>query len=132
MTNHFHHAHLFASNLDQSLVFYRDWFGGEVVLDMELAGARNVFMKIGRGRLHFYDQPPKNALRGPVHHLGMQVENLEELVEKMKAAGVPFRKPIADFGFWKYVMAPAPDGVLLELFEIDVMQIPPELRDYFF
>ena len=49
----------------------------------------------------------------------------------MKAADVAFRNPIRDFGFWKYVMAPAPDGVLLELFEVDESQIPEEMHDYF-
>jgi hypothetical protein len=50
----------------------------------------------------------------------------------MKAAGVTFRKPIADFGVWRYLMAPAPDGVLLELFEVRKEQLPPDQRGYFF
>ena len=125
-----HHAHLFASDLDASIAFYRDLLGGEVVLDNELAGARNVFMKVGQGRLHFYDQPPREG-RGPVHHLGVRVDDLEGLVARMRLAGVTFRKPITDFGLWRYVMAPAPDGVLLELFEVDGEQLPDELRGYF-
>ncbi|MDP8225333.1 MAG: VOC family protein [Candidatus Lernaella stagnicola] len=130
--NHFHHAHLFAADIEVSLAFYCGVLGGKVVLDVDMAGARNVFVTLGRGRLHFYDQPPHDAGRGAVHHLGIQVDDLEALVEKMKAAGVSFRKPIADFGLWKYIMAPAPDGVLLELFEVDVEQVPDELREYFF
>jgi len=42
----------------------------------------------------------------------------------MKARGVQFRKEISDFGFWKYVMAPAPDNVLLELFQIVKERLP--------
>ena len=41
-----------------------------------------------------------------------------------------FRKPIADFGMWKYVMAPAPDGLLLELFEVNTAALPDQLRTY--
>jgi len=132
VNQHLHHAHIFASDIDKSIAYYRDLLGGVVVLDMDLAGARNVFMKLGRGRIHFYDQPPKDDKRGPVHHIGIQTDDLQALVQKMKAAGVGFRKPISDFGFWKYVMAPAPDGVLLELFEVDASRIPEEMRDYFF
>ncbi len=131
MACHVHHVHLFASSLERSIEFYREFFDGKVVLDIEAAGARNVFMRIGTGRIHFYDQPPKDSGRGAIHHFGIQTDNLEALVAKMKARGVKFRKEIADFGFWKYVMAPAPDGVLIELFEVDKEKVPAEYRDYF-
>jgi predicted enzyme related to lactoylglutathione lyase len=126
-----HHAHLFAADLDRAIAFYREFFGEEVALDMEMAGARNVFMKIGSGRIHFYDQPPKDDDRGPIHHLGIRTDDLETLVQKMKAGGVEFPKPISDFGIWKYVMASGPDGVLLELFQVDPGQLPEELKKYF-
>lgn len=132
MSAHMHHAHLFASDINAAVAFYRDLLGGEVVADLQMAGARNVFMKLGRGRLHFYDQPPKDQGRGAVHHLGILVEDLEATVQRLKAAGVPLKKPISDYGLWKYVMAPAPDGVLLELFHFDPAQVPPQMRDYFF
>ncbi len=124
MPNHVHHAHLFASNLDASLKFYQEMFGAEILADLDMAGARNVFLAIGQGRLHFYDQPPRDEGRGAIHHIGIQTDNLEALVAHMKSKGVPFRKEIADFGFWKYVMAPAPDNVLLELFHLVPEKLP--------
>lgn len=60
MPCHIHHVHIFASNIEKSIRFYVDFFGGKVVLDEKLAGAHNVFIRIGSGRLHLYDQPPKN------------------------------------------------------------------------
>jgi catechol 2,3-dioxygenase-like lactoylglutathione lyase family enzyme len=131
MPEHLHHVHLFATDVDKSIAFWRDNFGGEVVLDAEMAGARNVFMRVGAGRLHFYDQPPRDQGRGAVHHLGVQTDDLEALVARLRAAGVEFRKPIADFGVWKYVMAAAPDGVLLELFEVNRAAVPAEMQGYF-
>jgi catechol 2,3-dioxygenase-like lactoylglutathione lyase family enzyme len=125
MQNHVHHAHLFSSDFDASLKFYQEMFGGEILADLNMAGARNVFLAIGKGRLHFYDQPPRDEGRGAIHHIGIQTDDLEGLVAHMKAKGVPFRKEIADFGFWKYVMAPAPDNVLLELFQIIPEKFPP-------
>ena len=84
MICHVHHVHIFASNINKSIKFYEEFFGGKVILDAELAGARNVFMKIGHGRLHFYDQPPKNSGRGSIHHFGIQTDNIEEVVDKGK------------------------------------------------
>jgi catechol 2,3-dioxygenase-like lactoylglutathione lyase family enzyme len=101
VANHIHHVHIFASDLDKSIRFYQEYFGAKLILDAELAGARNVFMRIGNGRLHFYDQPPKNSGRGSIHHFGIQTDDIEGLVEKMRAEGVEFKKGVTDFGFWK-------------------------------
>jgi catechol 2,3-dioxygenase-like lactoylglutathione lyase family enzyme len=131
MKNHVHHVHIFASNLDDSIRFYEEFFGGKVILDMEVAGARNVFMRVGSGRIHFYNQPPKKPGRGSIHHFGIQTDDIVTVVDKMKAAGIQFRKDISDFGFWRYVMIPAPDDILIELFEVNKENIPPEYRDYF-
>jgi predicted enzyme related to lactoylglutathione lyase len=124
MQNHVHHAHLFASDLEASLKFYREMFGGEILADLNMAGARNVFVAIGKGRLHFYDQPPKDEGKGAVHHIGIQTDDLEGLVARMKSKGFQFHKEISDFGFWKYVMVQAPDHVLLELFQIIPEKLP--------
>lgn len=131
MVNHIHHVHIFASDIDGSVNFYKDFFGGKIILDTELAGARNVFMKIGNGRLHFYDQSPKNPGRGSIHHFGIQTDDVDEVVNKMRSKGISFKKDIVDFGFWKYIMVPAPDDILIELFQINRDKIPQEFLDYF-
>ncbi|MBP1713928.1 MAG: hypothetical protein H6Q42_2131 [Deltaproteobacteria bacterium] len=124
MPNHVHHAHLFSSHLDTALKFYQEMFGAEILADLDMAGARNVFIAIGKGRLHFYDQPPRDEGRGAIHHLGIQTDDLEALVSHMRDKGFPFRKAISDFGFWKYVMIEAPDNVLIELFQIVKEKLP--------
>jgi catechol 2,3-dioxygenase-like lactoylglutathione lyase family enzyme len=116
-----HHAHLFASDLDASVRFYREMFGAELVFDTEVAGARNVLLRLGTGHINFYDQPPRDSGRGGIHHLGIRTENLAALVAHMEAKGFQFRKAITDLGVLKYVMAEGPDRVLLELFETEVM-----------
>jgi catechol 2,3-dioxygenase-like lactoylglutathione lyase family enzyme len=128
---HIHHVHIFASDIEKSIKFYEEFFGGKVILDAELAGARNVFMKIGNGRLHFYDQPPKNPAKGSIHHFGIQTDDIEEVVSKLISRGVVLKKGISDLGFWKYVMVPAPDEILIELFQIDRTKLPPKFVDYF-
>ena len=131
MNNTIHHVHVFASDIDQSIAFYKTFFDGKIILDMELAGARNVFMRIGTGRIHFYDQPPRHPGRGSIHHFGIQTDNIDEMVKSLKNNGVQIKKDISDFGFWKYIMVPAPDDVLIELFEIDKTKIPEEYHAYF-
>jgi catechol 2,3-dioxygenase-like lactoylglutathione lyase family enzyme len=131
MPHHVHHVHLFASDIEKSLNFYKTFFGGEIILDMEIADARNIFMKVGTGRLHFYDQPPKMAGAGSIHHFAIQTDDLGRDYQRMKAEGVAFNKEIVDLGYMKYIMVPAPDKVLIELFEVDKAVIPAEYRDYF-
>lgn len=53
-----------------------------------------------------------------VHHLGIETDNLENLIAHMKNKGFQFKKQIKSLVSWKYVMVQAPDNVLLELFEV--------------
>ena len=60
---HLQHVHLFASNVDATIDFYKKWFDAEVMWDGDVAGARNVFIKVGIGALHLYDQLPRGHSR---------------------------------------------------------------------
>ncbi len=118
MKTSLHHAHLFASNLDESIKFYQDMLGANVLFDLKMAGARNVMISIGSSKINFYDQPPKDQGSGAIHHLGIETDDLDALVMHMKNKGFQFIKEIKSFGPLRYVMAAAPDNVLLELFEV--------------
>jgi len=115
----FHHVHLFASDLDASIRFYMEMFGAEIVFDEIVAGARNVLIRIGSGRINFYDQPPRNKGLSTVHHLGIKTDDIFGLVAHMEERGYTFRSPIRDFGDLKYVMLEGPDKVLIEVFDTD-------------
>ncbi len=93
--------------------------GAKVFFDEVLAGARNVFIAVGGGRLHLYDQPPRDTGRGAVHHLGIRVKGLAAVWPSLEAAGVFSQSGLREHGHWRYVMVRAPDDVLLELFEFD-------------
>jgi len=80
MINYVHHVHLSASNIGTSLKFYQEMFGGEILADLEMAGSRNLFLAVGKGKLHFYEKPPRDEGRGAIHHIGIQTDNLEALV----------------------------------------------------
>ena len=71
-----HHTHIFASDIDWTIAWWKRHFEARVLFDGENAGARNVMMGVGRGRLNLYDQPPRDSGRGVVHHLGIRVNDL--------------------------------------------------------
>ena len=123
-----HHVHLMASDVEATVAFWRDHFAAVVMLDAEFAGARNVFMRVGEGRLHLYAQPPNHVGAGTVHHLGVETDELDALVARLKAAGVSVtdvrRHPEAC-----YAMAKGPDGLLLELFQPEAAQVDRRLAD---
>jgi catechol 2,3-dioxygenase-like lactoylglutathione lyase family enzyme len=128
---HFHHVHVFSRDCDATVEWWKQALGAEVAFDGVMGGSRNVFMRIGSGRLHIYDQAPKDLAKGAVHHLGIRVSNLVQLHAHLIEMGVTFRSEIREFGSWRYIMCPAPDDILLELFEVDSEDIEPELSAYF-
>jgi catechol 2,3-dioxygenase-like lactoylglutathione lyase family enzyme len=123
-----HHTHLFASDVDAAIRFWRELFGAQVLVDASFAGARNVFLRLGEGRLHLYDQRPRRSGAGTVHHLGIETDELGALVGRLAAAGVSVtevrRQPEAD-----YAMAEGPDGLLLELFQPHRASLPAALAE---
>jgi catechol 2,3-dioxygenase-like lactoylglutathione lyase family enzyme len=128
---HLHHVHLFSRDLNAAIDWYVRALGAEIYFDGDFGGARNVFMKIGTGRLHLYSQPPRDDGRGAIHHVGIRTTDLQGLHRRLLEMGTTFRSGVREFGAWRYIMCPAPDDVLLELFEIDVDSMSPELARYF-
>lgn len=128
-----HHAHLFCTDVDTTVTWWRRWFGARVAADETLLGSRNVMVAVGDGRLNLYDQaPPSPAGRSAVHHLGVQVRDVAGLLERMAAAGVRLRRaePRDGEGF-RYVMVEAPDDVLVEVFEAVDATAPVASRPWF-
>jgi catechol 2,3-dioxygenase-like lactoylglutathione lyase family enzyme len=121
-----HHTHLMASNVDATIAFWRDHFGAEVVFDADFAGARNVFLRVGQGRLHLYAQPPKHPGPATVHHLGLETNELHSLVQRLRGAGVSVTD-VRELPDASYAMAQGPDGLLLELFQPHPASVPTSL-----
>jgi catechol 2,3-dioxygenase-like lactoylglutathione lyase family enzyme len=122
-----HHAHVMASDVDATIAFWRDHLGAEVVFDDDFAGARNVFLKVGQGRLHLYAQPPRTAGAATVHHLGIETDELRDLVRRLKDAGVSVTD-VRELPEASYAMAQGPDGLLLELFQPNPALVGAALR----
>jgi catechol 2,3-dioxygenase-like lactoylglutathione lyase family enzyme len=48
-----HHVHLYASDIEESIRFYCEMFGAKKIFDREMAGACNVLISIGSGKINF-------------------------------------------------------------------------------
>ena len=112
------HVHIFSSDVEKTIHFYTSMFDAQVVYDTPLMGKRNIRLDIGGMAMHVYDQKPRSADRGLVNHLGIRTDDLDSLVKRMQAKGVTFRKAITEAESFRYVMCEAPDGVLLELYQV--------------
>ena len=111
------HAHIFASDLDATVGFFRDMFDADLVWDEVVAGARVVRLEIGGAFINVYEQEPKAPRGGAFHHLGLSTDDLDALVARMRERGYVFRNGIREEATFKYVMVAAPDELLIELFE---------------
>lgn len=110
--------HVFASTLEATVHFYTTMFGARVVYDTIRVGQRNVRLDMGGTAMHLYDQPPRSADRGLIHHLGIRTDDLAGLIRHLQATGVVFRAGIREDTAFRYIMCEAPDGILLELYEV--------------
>ena len=122
------HTHIFASDIEATLKFWQEMFGAQVLFDAEIAGARNVMISIGSGVLNIYAQPPREGKGAAYHHLGIQTDDLDSLIEQMKSKGFQFQRPVKEYGFMKYMMALAPDNILLEIFQVVPENAPLEIQ----
>ena len=111
------HVHIFSSNVSSTVDFFCLMLGAEVVWDEEAAGVRNVRLALGHAFIHVYEQAPKTERGGPIHHLGIETDDLDGLVARMKKNGYSFRNAVREQPKFKYVMIAGPDDLLIELFE---------------
>ncbi len=141
------HANIVTANMDRSLAFYEELLGLERVYEQELSGdwfheltdialstAKCVFLQGAKGgtRLELlqYIKPvggmvPNNALANTLglRHIAFEVKSLDDLFERLVAAGVPVKSnpvevPFPVVGTKKRLFyALDPDGVIVEFAE---------------
>ena len=113
-----HHVHLVTADIRGFCDFFTTQFDAEVVFDDTIDGDRNVFLRIGYGRIHLFES--KNAPahhRNLFHHIGLLIEDLNALVHRLRAGGRDVTDITAVPG-GGFAMVTGPDGLLIELFEV--------------
>ena len=111
------HVHIFATDLSVTVAFFQKMFDAALVWDEDAAGARTARLRLGNAFVQVYAQPPKAPRGGAMHHLGIETDDLDGLVARMKANGHVFRNAIREEPKFQYVMTAGPDDLLIELFQ---------------
>ena len=143
------HIGILVSNMERSIEFYRENFGMELSVlfshdDQRIKAIQNLPEAAGRIGVVFKDNvrlelfeysTPKPAPKDPnyavsdhgISHFGVEIEDIEGMVKRMKAAGVRFHSEVQVFGNTKAAYGRDPDGNVFELLEIDPMAAGPEI-----
>ncbi len=116
------HTHITTPDPDKLIEFYSKAMGAKVIKEMESAGLRLIDIDLGGLLLRISSATGADkdwtGLRYGLHHLGLEVDNMDECMAKAKANGAevvtePFQpKPGVKAAFVK-----DPDGVLFEVIE---------------
>ena len=90
----FHHISITTHRFEESVKFYRDLLGMEVVKEMQLGERRLIQLDIGDGMLvELSDPTPETAEMPsslvPLNHLGLVADDIAAAVELVRAAGYP-------------------------------------------
>ena len=123
------------SNFEESLNFYRDVLGFEIVVDTEISGEiatrlgvaprgfHQVRLQAGDSLIKLMDieAPPPPAPHGfasGVRWLTLYVEDIDSTIEELKEKGVEFLADPVRGQHAAAVAAIAPDGILIEFAQV--------------
>ena len=117
------HVHIHASDPAKTIEFYESFFGAEVIQEVESVGRRLTVMSFGdKSKLSILHVPPAvekpNPERASIDHIGIEVENIEELISRLKEKGFTFPVDLRQLASGiKIAFFYAPDNVYIELIE---------------
>ena len=126
---------IICSNFEESLHFYRDVLGFEIVVDTEISGEiatrlgvaprgfHQVRLQAGDSLIKLMDikSPPPPAPHGfasGIRWLTVYVEDIDSTIEELKKRGVEFLADPVRGQHAAAVAAIAPDGVLIEFAQV--------------
>lgn len=126
------HLAILVEDMQDSLGFWRDALGLEVVEQIEVPeeNARVAFLPVGDSNIELVQPTGSDsglsrylAKRGPgLHHVCLQVEDIQETLDRLKEMGVRLinEQPGSGEGGRKYafIHPESTQGVLVELYEL--------------
>jgi catechol 2,3-dioxygenase-like lactoylglutathione lyase family enzyme len=117
------HVHIRASNPGKTIDFFKTFFGGQVIKEFESLGRKITILSIGdKSNLSILHIPPAVGDPRPenasIDHIGIAVQNIEELVRRLKEEGYRFPVDLArSVSGAKIAFCLGPDNVYVELID---------------
>ncbi len=117
------HVHVHASDAAKMISFFEKYFEGKIVGEFESVGRKITSMSIGsEGKVNILHIPPSVSNPDPddaaIDHIAIQVDDIEEMVERLEADGYEFRIPLSEGAEdAKVAFVLGPDNVYIELFQ---------------
>jgi catechol 2,3-dioxygenase-like lactoylglutathione lyase family enzyme len=117
------HVHVHASNPGKTIDFFKAFFGAQGIKEFENLGRKITILSIGdKSNLSILHIPP--AVENPrpenasIDHIGIAVENIEDLVRRLKEEGYRFPVDLTrSVSGAKIAFCLGPDNVYLELID---------------
>ena len=111
------------ADVDESIAFYTEHFGFEVLTSFPPA-----FADVVRGRLRLLLSGPASSAGRPMpdgrvpgpggwNRIHLIVDDIEAEVERLRAAGLPFRNDVVSGPGGKQILVDDPSGNPIELFQ---------------
>ena len=109
------HINLTVKDLEESVAFFRDLFGFEVIKDQPEQDSKI----IGKGNIKrcLYEDRELEIGAG-INHYGFYIENFDEIVAQCEALGVTMPYGTVDWGRSRSVYITDPSGYEIELSEV--------------
>ncbi len=111
------HLNISVSNIDESLNFYKKVFGFKIYEQGESHG-KPYFIIGEKSALYLCLYQSEERTRGPINHIGINVQNFNSIEEKLKLAGIPLLYGgVVEYPLSQSIYIQDPDGNEIELSE---------------
>ena len=117
MTFKMNHLHLKTQDPQKTAKFYVDTFGAKIVSQSPTGGFRVDLLGLSLNITKFLDQQTREQKYG-MEHLAIDTDELDSLVEKLKAQGINILEQTVVSGGRRECFFEGPDGVQLEFIEM--------------
>lgn len=125
-----HHICVFTKDMEKSIHFYRDQLGFEVVyqtiVNPDTENLKYAFIRLGTFAIELLcpaDPDKVPTVRGIIDHIGLGVENIEEVMASLQKKGVKFGMELATntalMNGFKATSITGPSGETISLYEFN-------------
>ena len=117
------HIGIMVKDAEVSMDFYMNKLGFELQAVQEMGPTKLVFLNAGTCQIELVQKPDLEPRQpGPVDHIAIEVEDIEPLMERLKAQGVRFETETFSFakdllGGVRNVFFRGPDDERIEFFD---------------